>query len=210
MIIVKSISSVIHSFGGLLLLPSSYTLLCEGSWFYGLNEAILISWIVSGSWSQLTRYTVNWEWIWRSYCRFLRWTRRIPLPRMVPPLFPFLHHVSTTLPSSLLSRSLLRCKLFIQRFFISPSISHWIDAREKQILLSAGIFDLATTRLKPKVRLQLVGVIALITIYTYWNFSPLTYAGSWTKSQCKSAKWVKNWDFSWYVFPYSDFTFNSF
>lgn len=68
-----------------------------------------------------------------------------------------------------------------------------------QILLFACIFDLATSALKPKIRLQVVGVVVLLTVGTYWYFSPLAYAGVWTRSQCESAKWLHNWDFSWFV-----------
>lgn len=75
------------------------------------------------------------------------------------------------------------------------------DESSPQILLAACVFDLATAGLKPRIRLQVVGVVAAITIYTYWYFSPLAYAGVWTQAQCESAKWSKGWDFSWYVLP---------
>ena len=112
---------------------------------------------------------------------------------MVPSLFPFLPHVATTFPSSLLPRSLLRRTSLLSS---STRLSDIVS----QILLSATVFDFLTSKLKSRVRLQAVGVIVFITVYTFWYFSPLTYAGKWTRSQCESAKWMKNWDFSWSVF----------
>lgn len=134
-----------------------------------------------------------------SYSRFLRSIGRIPLPWMVLALLPFLHHVATTLPASLLPGTLLCCKSMSMMSILARSyrITELVLSIAFQILLFAAIFDLATTTLKPRVRLQLVGVIALVTIYTYYHFSPLVYAGQWTKSECERSKWVKGWDFSW-------------
>jgi len=48
-------------------------------------------------------------------------------------------------------------------------------------------------------------IFAAVAIW--WHFSPLVYAGEWTKAQCESSKWLKTWDFSCENFPvqYSDY-----
>jgi len=74
-------------------------------------------------------------------------------------------------------------------------LHHYFPALWFAILLICGVFDLATHTLKPRLRLQIAGVIALIALFNYWQFSPLAYGLPWTKAKCESAKWVKTWDF---------------
>lgn len=76
-------------------------------------------------------------------------------------------------------------------------LHHYFPALYFAILLSAGIFDLFTSTLRPRVRLQIAAVLAIIAIYNFMHFSPLAYGSQWTKDQCLSSKWVKTWDFSW-------------
>lgn len=76
-------------------------------------------------------------------------------------------------------------------------LHHYFPALYFAILLTASIFDLATSSLKPKIRLQVAGVLIVAAVWTWWHFSPLTYAGQWTRGQCDAAKWRKTWDFSW-------------
>ncbi|KAM0750753.1 glycosyltransferase family 39 protein [Meredithblackwellia eburnea MCA 4105] len=76
-------------------------------------------------------------------------------------------------------------------------LHHYFPALYFAILLSACVFDLTTSMLKPRIRLQVAIVLLLITLYNFWYFSPLTYAGVWTRQQCENAKWLRNWDFSW-------------
>lgn len=75
-------------------------------------------------------------------------------------------------------------------------LHHYFPALYFGILLSAGIFDLFTSNLRPRVRLQIAAFLAIIVIYNFLHFSPLTYGNQWTKEQCLNAKWVKSWDFS--------------
>ncbi|SCV70352.1 BQ2448_1746 [Microbotryum intermedium] len=75
-------------------------------------------------------------------------------------------------------------------------LHHYFPALYFSILLSASVFDLATSFLKPKFRLQAVVLFALAAMATYWYFSPLTYAGVWTHEQCIRAQWRPHWDFS--------------
>ena len=78
-------------------------------------------------------------------------------------------------------------------------LHHYFPALYFAILLSCGVFDLVTSTLRPRVRLQIAAVLLIIAIWNYAYFSPLVYGNSWTKSKCKSAQWFKTWDFSWYV-----------
>lgn len=35
-----------------------------------------------------------------------------------------------------------------------------------------------------------------LTLWSFWHWSPLVYAGQWTQKECTNAKWLKTWDFS--------------
>lgn len=108
-------------------------------------------------------------------------------------------------PFFIMSRQLFLHHYFPALYFaVSSSISLTLAALlmvsralPGQILLLACAFDLATSMLKPRIRLQIVAIVIIATVWTYWHFSPLTYAGMWTRAQCEKAKWRKNWDFSW-------------
>jgi len=75
-------------------------------------------------------------------------------------------------------------------------LHHYFPALYFAILLSCAVFDFATSALKPKVRLQIAAVLAIVAIWNFSEFSPLTYGNPWTKRQCTSAQWVKTWDFA--------------
>ena len=136
----------------------------------------------------------------RSPSRLLRSPLRVPPARLVPALLPLLPHATPTLPSPLLPRPLLRREFSHSRPPVDPRLT---TAWSCQVLLSACIFDLGTSMFKPRFRLQIAAVVLTIAVSNWWYFSPLTYAGVWTRGQCESAKWMKNWDFSWYALPLS-------
>ncbi|KAM0786715.1 hypothetical protein ACM66B_002157 [Microbotryomycetes sp. NB124-2] len=75
-------------------------------------------------------------------------------------------------------------------------LHHYLPALYFAILLLAIVFDLSTSRLRPKLRLQIVIVLAIAVMWSFWHFSPLTYASEWTRGQCERAKWGRHWDFS--------------
>lgn len=79
-------------------------------------------------------------------------------------------------------------------------LHHYFPALYFAILLSCAVFDFATSTLKPKIRLQIAAVLAIIAVWNFSKFSPLAYGNPWTKTQCKNARWVKTWDFAWCVF----------
>ncbi|KDQ14229.1 glycosyltransferase family 39 protein [Botryobasidium botryosum FD-172 SS1] len=76
-------------------------------------------------------------------------------------------------------------------------LHHYLPALYFSILLLAGVFEVVTGALRPRVRLQIAGAIAVVAILTFAYFSPLAYGSSWTRSKCMRAQWVKSWDFSW-------------
>ncbi|KAG8931241.1 hypothetical protein FRC02_003015 [Tulasnella sp. 418] len=80
-------------------------------------------------------------------------------------------------------------------------LHHYFPALYFAILLSCGVFDLFTSSLKAKFRLQAAAFLAVIAILTYWKFSPLTYGEQWTKKGCDTSRWVKEWDFACNEFP---------
>ena len=63
--------------------------------------------------------------------------------------------------------------------------------------MSCAVFDLVTSTLRPRVRLQIAAVLAVIVVWNFVYLSPLAYGNPWTKSACKNAKWLKTWDFAW-------------
>ncbi|KAG1740311.1 glycosyltransferase family 39 protein [Suillus lakei] len=75
-------------------------------------------------------------------------------------------------------------------------LHHYFPALYFAILLNCAVFDLATSTLRPKIRLQIAAVLMIIAIVTYSKFSSLTYGDPWTKQKCTNAQWVKTWDFS--------------
>ncbi|KAJ7911129.1 mannosyltransferase 1 [Mycena leptocephala] len=80
-------------------------------------------------------------------------------------------------------------------------LHHYLPALYFGILLMCGVFDLVTSSLRPRVRLQIAGAIMILAVWNFAYFSPLAYGNQWTKSKCNSAKWLKTWDFSCNDFP---------
>ncbi|KAI0688800.1 glycosyltransferase family 39 protein [Cerioporus squamosus] len=75
-------------------------------------------------------------------------------------------------------------------------LHHYFPALYFAILLSCACFDLVTSALRPRVRLQIAAVLLVIAIWNFSYFSPLAYGLPWTKAKCHKAKWLKTWDFS--------------
>ena len=78
-------------------------------------------------------------------------------------------------------------------------LHHYFPALYYAILLSCGIFDLLTSALRPRIRLQVAAVLIILAVWNFQYLSPLAYGNPWTKSKCEKAKWLKTWDFSWWV-----------
>ncbi|KAF8075850.1 glycosyltransferase family 39 protein [Lyophyllum atratum] len=76
-------------------------------------------------------------------------------------------------------------------------LHHYFPALYFAVLLSCAGFDLVTSTLRPRVRLQIAAVFAVLAIWHFARFSPLAYGSPWTKTKCMNAKWMKTWDFSW-------------
>jgi dolichyl-phosphate-mannose-protein mannosyltransferase len=76
-------------------------------------------------------------------------------------------------------------------------LHHYFPALYFTILLTASTFDLITSSLRPRVRLQIGVAITIIAIYNFHRLSPLAYGSKWTRTQCENAKLMKSWDFSW-------------
>jgi len=76
-------------------------------------------------------------------------------------------------------------------------LHHYFPALYFALLLTATAFDLATARLRPRLRLVVVAALVTAAVLAWWTLSPLAYAGEWTRAKCERAKtWGKNWDFS--------------
>ncbi|KAF7331457.1 Glycosyltransferase family 39 protein [Mycena kentingensis (nom. inval.)] len=75
-------------------------------------------------------------------------------------------------------------------------LHHYLPALYFAVLLFAGAFDLLTSTLRPRVRLQIAAVLAILAVWNFAHFSPLAYGTPWTKNKCHNSKWLKTWDFS--------------
>lgn len=84
-------------------------------------------------------------------------------------------------------------------------LHHYFPALYFAILLFCGVFDLATSTLRPRIRLQIAVILILISIITFWNFSSLAYGTTWTRAKCRSAQWLRTWDFACHEF-YDDYS----
>jgi len=75
-------------------------------------------------------------------------------------------------------------------------LHHYLPALYFAILLFCGVFDFMTSKLRPKIRLQIAAVLCILVIWNFSKFSPLAYGTPWTKKSCEAAQWGKHWDFS--------------
>jgi dolichyl-phosphate-mannose-protein mannosyltransferase len=76
-------------------------------------------------------------------------------------------------------------------------LHHYLPSLYFSVLCFCAVFDYITSSLRPRVKLQAAAVVLVLAIWSFAYFSPLTYAGRWTKGRCEKAKWLKSWDFSW-------------
>ena len=75
-------------------------------------------------------------------------------------------------------------------------LHHYFPALYFAILLSCSVFDLLTSTMRPRIRLQIAAVFIILAIWNFHHLSPLAYGNPWTRQQCEKAKWLKTWDFS--------------
>ncbi|THH05810.1 hypothetical protein EW145_g4530 [Phellinidium pouzarii] len=80
-------------------------------------------------------------------------------------------------------------------------LHHYFPALWFSILMCCGVFDLATSSLRPRVRLYVAAGLLALAIWSFTYFSPLAYGGPWTRGQCERARWLKTWDFACNDFP---------
>lgn len=75
-------------------------------------------------------------------------------------------------------------------------LHHYFPALYFSILLYCAIFDLVTSTLRPRVRLQVAAVLGVMAVWNFQHFAPLVYGSEWTRGRCENARWLKTWDFS--------------
>jgi len=78
-------------------------------------------------------------------------------------------------------------------------LHHYLPALYFAILLLCAVFDFLTSTLRPRWRLQIAAVLIILAVWNFSIFSPLVYGSTWTKGECEKARWLRTWDFSWYV-----------
>ncbi|WWD18305.1 hypothetical protein CI109_102755 [Kwoniella shandongensis] len=75
-------------------------------------------------------------------------------------------------------------------------LHHYFPALYFAVLLFCTVFDYLTSTLRPRTRLQVGAVVLILAVWSWNHWSPLTYAGAWSKGQCEKGKWLRTWDFS--------------
>ncbi|KAI9631780.1 putative Dolichyl-phosphate-mannose--protein mannosyltransferase 2 [Dioszegia hungarica] len=80
-------------------------------------------------------------------------------------------------------------------------LHHYLPSLYFAVLCFCAVFDFVLSSVRPRVKLQVGAVILVLTIWAFAHFSPLIYAGQWTKGMCEKAKWLKSWDFACNDFP---------
>jgi dolichyl-phosphate-mannose-protein mannosyltransferase len=76
-------------------------------------------------------------------------------------------------------------------------LHHYFPALYFAILCSCAVFDLFTRNLRQTRRIQIAAVYMIFVLYCFRKFSPLAYAGEWSKKECINAKYLPHWDFNW-------------
>ncbi|TIB18164.1 hypothetical protein E3P92_00756 [Wallemia ichthyophaga] len=86
-------------------------------------------------------------------------------------------------------------------------VHHYLPALFFSVLLTAVVFDMASGCLRPRIRLQIAAVTALVAVIVFFRYSALVYALEWTQGECDSARWLSRWDFACGEFPpqYTDY-----
>ncbi|KAF8996828.1 glycosyltransferase family 39 protein [Cyathus striatus] len=67
-------------------------------------------------------------------------------------------------------------------------LHHYFPALYFAVLLLASVFDLVTSTLRPRVRLQIAAVLICLAIWNFSHLAPLAYGTPWTR--------LNTWDFS--------------
>ncbi|CAG8497380.1 25711_t:CDS:10 [Dentiscutata erythropus] len=73
-------------------------------------------------------------------------------------------------------------------YFYFPSLYFAI------LLIGIG-FDLLTDRLTVTNRITIAAIFLLASVYVFTLFLPITYGGSWTRSECNKVKLLNSWEF---------------
>ncbi|OCF40188.1 dolichyl-phosphate-mannose-protein mannosyltransferase [Kwoniella heveanensis CBS 569] len=75
-------------------------------------------------------------------------------------------------------------------------LHHYLPALYFAVLLFCTVFDYLTSSIRPRTRVQVAAVLLVVAIWSWSHWSPLAYAGEWTKGKCEKGKWLRTWDFS--------------
>ncbi|KAG8809390.1 hypothetical protein FRC17_003470 [Serendipita sp. 399] len=109
------------------------------------------------------------------------------------------HHSAVVKYDALLGFLVMGWALHYFPFFLMGRqlfLHHYFPALWFAILTFASVFDLITSTMSPRRRIQMAAVVMVCAIWTYAHFSPLVYGNPWTKKHCQDAKWLRTWDFS--------------
>ncbi|CAG8634673.1 1758_t:CDS:10 [Dentiscutata erythropus] len=89
------------------------------------------------------------------------------------------------------------CLHYLPFFLMSRQLflHHYLPSLYFAILLIGVAFDLFTHKLSFRNQLITAIIFLVASVYVFTIFSPLVYAGPWTKTDCQKAKWISTWDF---------------
>ncbi|KAF0455705.1 glycosyltransferase family 39 protein [Gigaspora margarita] len=77
-----------------------------------------------------------------------------------------------------------------------PHLHYYFPSLYFAILLIGIGFDLLTERLTYKNRIIIAAIFLVASIYVFTLFSPITYGGPWTRSECNRVKLLNSWKYN--------------
>ncbi|WFD31778.1 dolichyl-phosphate-mannose--protein mannosyltransferase [Malassezia sp. CBS 17886] len=89
-------------------------------------------------------------------------------------------------------------------------LHHYLPALYISVLLLCTVFDAATQRFRPRMRLQIVAAVAAAALLVFWRYAPIAYATPWTSPRCENAILLRSWDFNCVDFPDDVATFTEY
>ena len=75
-------------------------------------------------------------------------------------------------------------------------LHHYMPSLYFAMLISIVAFEYATKRLSNTYRYSVATAIAIIYLYIFWCFSPITYGLDWNTDTCDKSRLRSSWDFN--------------
>ncbi|KAJ2227429.1 hypothetical protein IWW45_007043 [Coemansia sp. RSA 485] len=74
-------------------------------------------------------------------------------------------------------------------------LHHYLPALWLAILAFSATLDLLTRRMRRRIRHVIMGILLLVVVRTYFQYSHLAYGTPWTRQGCQRSKLLGTWDY---------------